>query len=996
MAPSQPDITSFFQAAKNKRPENSKNTKHVAKKQKVGCDIEPTPVEKKDSSQNTSVVSIKTGLQARTPTLEGFSRGNKPDPNFLSSHESQKRKEAFAAVLGKRERVPHKRELKPFDLQYIELKKQHMDAILVVMNGYRYCILGKDAYVASSALGTHCFAGWKELDEGVDPEDSLYSRWASMVFPTVSLMNYVQRLVAKNLKVAVADQVETAAVRASEGKSKGPFTRKVNRVFTKGTLVEEVGSSNDLAASSVSGHILSLLELSGPRFALVAIQLATGDGVYDEFSDSDILTELETRLVHIQPGEILKVGTFSLATNSLLNSISAKNNIRTLEFNVHENSEEALKRYPQDVELSEGCRRCFGSLVEYLEEFDLSRVFSLKTLKPFSLQSHMYLKGDTLEALEVFQNQTNFKEVGSLFWMVNCTRSHQGARQLRKWLACPLLDHKIIEERLCAVETLMDISEEENWSKFSHVLKSGPDLEQRLLQIYHGRIAPKQLYYVLQSFKSLASIFTTSDIRDVASRSPLLEQLMSSTKIMGDVVSEILTKINRDAATAEKVKIEDYFNFKRLEDSKVPELDELINLQLHKREVYDEFVEHVKKKALELNVSLTPLEILPGTTEALVIDVDKKDAKTLPKNWVKVNDTKLKVKMRSAETLQLLKGYRLAVERLDIVAAQCYSRFLESIACENYEVLREAATAAAKLDALWALATVSSRPGYSKPELMKDRCIDIEDGRHPMIEALMAGQENFGYIPNSVYMTPNQSRALVITGPNMGGKSSVVRQIALIVILGQVGCFVPAKKARFSPVDAIYTRMGANDNMIKGESTFMVEMKQCSEILAKSTENSLILMDEIGRGTSTLDGVVLAYSVLREIVADLGAFTLFITHYPLLNELAFEFPKIVTIHSMECLEDETTRIVTFLYKLVNKPASRSYGLNVARLAGISPPILEEAEKKSAEMEASLLNRRVLHSLVSSISLLLHQPSSERLIELRQSVDEPNEIPETQQ
>lgn len=995
MAPGQPDITSFFGTAKKvKKSKDIYHDESSAKRAKI------SPQSSLSTVQNTENIPDEHkengGGHPDSQLLDRFSRGNEPNNGFYSSEEARSRKNAFANALGKRQREPQKRELKPFDLQYIELKRQNMDSILAVMNGYKYCILGKDAYAAASALGTNCFAGWKELDEGVDPEDSLYSRWASMVFPTASLMNYVQRLVAKNLKVAVADQIETAAVRASEGKSKGPFIRKVNRVFTKGTFIEEVDAAGTAGGADISGHVLALTELNGPKFAFVAVQIATGDAVYDYFEDSDLLTELETRMMHVQPGEVLKVGAFSPAVTRLIESVSMKNNVRVVSVPSPENSDEALRKYPQNVDLPSECVKCFCTLYSYLEEFNLSKIFGLKTLKPFSLRSHMCLNGDTLEALEIFQNQTDFKEVGSLFWVINCTKSRQGGRQLRRWLACPLLNQKLINQRLSAVETLIKCDAEEQWNRFRHTLKVGPDLEQRLLQLYHGRIAPKQLYFMLQTFKSLASAFTALNIRDASVQSALLGDLMTDIRAISDVVLALLSKINRTEANTEKVKLEDFFNLRECENLENAGLSELVSLQLQKNQIFEEFVQHVNDKASELGVPLSPLEILPGTTEALVIDVDKKDAKRVPKSWLKVSDTKLKVKMRSGETLELLKSYKLTLEKLETAAVECYTRFLEQIASEHYELLRQAVTAVAKLDALWALAQVSSRPGYSKPDLVENRCIDIEDGRHPMIEAMMTGRESFSYIPNSMNMNSDHSRAVVITGPNMGGKSSFVRQTALIVILGQIGCFVPAKKARFAPVDAIYTRMGAYDNMIHGESTFMVEMKQCSEILAKATKNSLILMDEIGRGTSTLDGVVIAYAVLREIVSSLEAFTLFITHYPLLNELTFEFPRLVTSWSMGCLEDEKTGQVTFLYKLVNSPASRSYGINVAQLAGVPDSILKEAERKSAEMEEGLMNRRVVRSLINLITLTLRQSSSDAISELKNFIGEIVEIPETQQ
>lgn len=298
----------------------------------------------------------------------------------------------------------------------------------------------------------------------------------------------------------------------------------------------------------------------------------------------------------------------------------------------------------------------------------------------------------------------------------------------------------------------------------------------------------------------------------------------------------------------------------------------------------------------------------------------------------------------------------------EALAAACdtaYKSFLARISTQ-YQPLRDCIQSLAYLDCILSLATVASQPGYCKPTFVDEPILDIQDGRHPMIERLLLDT----YVPNSVSLKSSGLRALLITGPNMGGKSSFVRSLALTSILAQMGSYVPAASARLGLLDAVYTRMGAFDNLLKGESTFMVELSETAEILKTATSRSLVILDELGRGTSTSDGVAIANAVLEYVVKDIGAMCLFVTHYPSLGKVAERFPGEVGCAHMGFIEEDNGegegedggKKITFLYKVKEGMAYRSYGLNVGRLAGLPAELLKRAEIKSQELEGVVRGR----------------------------------------
>jgi DNA mismatch repair protein MSH3 len=324
----------------------------------------------------------------------------------------------------------------------------------------------------------------------------------------------------------------------------------------------------------------------------------------------------------------------------------------------------------------------------------------------------------------------------------------------------------------------------------------------------------------------------------------------------------------------------------------------------------------------------------------------------VPANWVKINGTQRVARFHTPKIIQMLRERDQHKEALAAECEKAYKRFLARIA-EKYQQLRDCVNSLAVLDCILSLAAVAQQPGYVKPTFVDEPIIDVKDGRHPMVEQLLLD----AYVPNDISLSHAGQRAMLITGPNMGGKSSYVRQVALISIMAQIGSYVPAASARLGLLDAVFTRMGAFDNMMAGESTFMVELSETSDILKQATERSLIILDELGRGTSTHDGVAIAHAVFDYVVTELKSLLLFVTHYPTLARFGDTYPDQVANTHMAFEETGGTgEEVAFLYRVARGVAHRSYGLNVARLAGLPRAVIDVAAVKSRLLEETMKRR----------------------------------------
>ncbi|KZF26791.1 DNA mismatch repair protein-like protein msh3 [Xylona heveae TC161] len=891
--------------------------------------------------------------------------------------------------------------LTPMERQVIEIKKKHMDTILVVEVGYKFRFFGEDARIAAKELSIVCIPGKMRFDE--HPSEAHLDRFASASIPVHRLHVHVKRLVAAGHKVGVVRQLETAALKAAGDNRNAPFVRKLTNLYTKGTYIDDIeglGESVDgpSGGAPASGHLLCITETNAKGWGtdekvhvgIIAVQPATGDVIYDDFEDGFMRSEIETRLLHISPCEFLIVGELSKATEKLVHHLSgSKSNVfgdrirvervgkpktvaaqsyshvakfyaGKMKSSSSEADSSASTLLDKVLALSEPVTICLSAMITHLTDYGLEHVFDLtKYFQSFSARSHMLLNGNTLTSLELYKNQTDNNEKGSLFWALDRTQTRFGQRLLRKWVGRPLLDKGKLEERVAAVEELLEGNQSAAVEKLKGLLsRTKSDLEKSLIRIYYGKCTRHELLTVLQTLQRIADEFGhVKSPENAGFKSDIISKAIANLPVISEVIVGFLEKINPEAA-----KNDDKYSFFRENEETEDITEHKMGIAGVEHELDDHravAAEKVGKRKVDY-VTVAGIEYL--------IEMDNTQLKKVPASWVKVSGTKKVSRFHTPEVTRLIRERDQHKESLAAACDAAFSSLLRDISL-RYQDLRDCIQSLATLDCLVSLAEVAGQPGYVKPEYTDDACVCVKEGRHPMVEQLLLES----YVPNDIDLSSHATRALLITGPNMGGKSSYVRQVALISIMGQIGSYVPASYAKLGMLDAVFTRMGAFDNMMAGESTFMVELSETSDILKQATSRSLVILDELGRGTSTHDGVAIAQAVLDYIVRETKSLTLFITHYQSLSTLTRGFPdgELKNVHMKFTERGEDGRDITFLYEIGEGVAHRSYGLNVARLANVPSSVLELAAVKSKELEENVKDKTF-----SNISTLLQNVMAE--------------------
>lgn len=818
---------------------------------------------------------------------------------------------------------------------------------------------------------------------------------------------HAKRLVAAGHKVGVVRQVETAALKKAGDNRNAPFVRKLTNVYTKGTYIDEIGElDKDTAGAPPGGYLLCITESKAKGWGtdekvdvgILAVQPATGDIIYDNFEDGFMRREIETRLLHISPCEFLIVGDLTKATDKLLQHLSGtSSNVfgdrtrverveRSKTFSAEayshvtqfyagklkdQSDDRAAALLEKILKLPEPVTVCLSAMITHLTEYGLEHIFDLtKYFTSFTTRSHMLINGTTLESLEVYRNSTDHTEKGSLLWAIDKTRTRFGQRLLRKWIGRPLLDKEQLEQRVAAVEELV-----ENRSMWQVdtleglLLNIKTDLERSLIRIYYGKCSRPELLSVLQSLQKISLGYArVKTPADTGLKSTLLSNAICAIPQIGQIVVTFLDKINPEAA-----KRDDKYEFFR----ELEETDDITNHKLGIAAVEQELDAHRQEAATKLGKKGTVTYVTVAAIEFL-IEVPNIDLKKVPASWMKISGTKKVSRFHTPEVVRLISERDQHKESLAAACDAAFRALLSDLAAQ-YQPLRDAVSAIATLDCLVSLSKVAALPGYTKPTFLPSSTpptLAITAGRHPIAEHTLPA----GYIPFTTTLSAPAPLAHLITGPNMGGKSSFVRAVALLTLLAQIGSYVPADDMRLTLADAIHTRMGARDNLFAGESTFMVEVSETAAILRAATPRSLVVLDELGRGTSTHDGAAIAAAVLAHVVQETKCLTLFITHYQQLAKLATGLGEglVRNVHMRftatkrgESTTNNTSdnedddhgddvgdEEITFLYEVAEGVAHRSYGLNVARLARIPRNVLEVAARKSRELEEEIRMRRL--------------------------------------
>jgi DNA mismatch repair protein MutS len=801
--------------------------------------------------------------------------------------------------------------LTPMMQQYREAKERHPGMLLLFRMGDFYELFEEDAHTAAGVLGLTLTSRDKTVPMAG--------------FPHHSLDGHLRKLLQTGHRVAICDQVEDPAL------AKGLVRREVTRVVTPGTLTED-----DLLDPRKPNHLLALLP-SGAGVGCAWVELSTG-----AFWAADIDREhLQDEIGRLAPAECLFVEG---SPDELLLAIKTAAPKATATSRPDwtfdpTTSRQALCRHFNVATLfgfgfddAQPCIRAAGALLIYLEETLKANLGHLRTLRPHRANSHLFLDEVTRRSLEIVSTLRDGQRDGTLLAVVDRTVTAMGARLLRDWLVSPLGERDPIEARQEAVAEFH--AEGKLREDLRESLREVPDLQRLTTRACTGRASPRDIAAIGRTLSLLPRI----KAKITARRAPFLAKLESGLELLQDLRGAIEGALVDDPPQG----IREGGIIRRGFDA---ELDELHAIARGGKEWIARFQadEIVRTGIGSLKVGFNKVfgyYIEITHTHATKIPDDYQRKQTL-KNAERYITPELKAyeeKVLSAEDKIFEREYELFTALRNQVAAQTAQ-------------LLNTGDILAQLDVLSGLAELAAARQYCRPTLCDEPVLELLDARHPVLDqSLPPGT----FVPNDVRLGQDDGTFIIITGPNMSGKSVYIRQVALLTLLAHVGSFVPARTARIGLTDRIFTRVGANDELSRAQSTFMVEMTEAANILNNATARSLVILDEIGRGTSTYDGVSLAWSISEYLHDQVGCRSLFATHYHELAQLAGKLPA---LRNYNVLVEEDRDEIIFMHKIVPGSADKSYGIHVARLAGVPVEVLDRAKEVLAELESHRVKAR---------------------------------------
>lgn len=856
----------------------------------------------------------------------------------------------------------------PIRRQYLDIKSSYPDAIVLFRMGDFYETFDHDAKLAAKELEITLTS--RSLGKGL--------RVPMAGVPAHSLDTYLARLIKKGHKVAICEQLTDPAA------SKGIVERDVVRVVTPGTVLEsgllDQNSNNYLAAVVEDG----LTE--GQEAGLAYVDISTG-----EFSATQMkLSQLPLELERIAAAEILVPKTEDPPSWSGSGDVGLSRNITAYDpaiFRIDEARQALLSHYGMVTLESLGCEymplavQAAGAIVEYLAATQKTGKLQLTNLAVYSTQKYMALDSQTRRNLELFEGGRSESKQFSLLGTLDLTKTPMGGRLLRQWLGQPLLDFSELEQRLDAVSHFFGdgFCRADARSTLSQI----PDLERIQSRVNAGVVQPRELKALqegLEALPRLDMVLATNEENpgDPGEQSGPLSWLARELAPLPELVELLKRAIAPDpsGSVGDGNVIRDGFS---------DELDELKSASRDARS----FIAGLEQKERD-RTGIKNLRVGYNQVFGYYIEVSKSNVSQVPEDYVRrqtlVNAERYIVpQLKEYESLVLN-----ARERLEELEKEIYRRVCGQISSAS-ESLGKRASAVARVDVLANLAEVAVLNGYVRPELNEGNTVSITAGRHPVVERVL---ESGSYVPNDVHLSNDDARVVVLTGPNMAGKSTYIRQVALITLMAQIGSFVPASHAAIGLVDRIFTRVGLQDDLATGQSTFMVEMVETAAILNQATSKSLVILDEIGRGTSTYDGLSIARSVIEHIHNDtrLGCKTLFATHYHELTQLAGVLPGVRNF-SVAVTEEEGD--VVFLHRIIPGGADKSYGVYVARLAGLPRGVINRAWEVLADLEETVTSAKSRGSGHSKKSPSQQMPlfdTTQPLIDEILALDVPNLTP----
>lgn len=814
----------------------------------------------------------------------------------------------------------HGERLTPMFRQYQAIKARYPDVLVLFRLGDFYEMFGEDAQIGAQVLQLVLTS--REIGRG--------NRVPMCGVPHHAVERYIAKLLEAGYKVAVCDQLEEPSPK------KRLVHRDVTRVLTPGTLVEEAFLEakryNFLVAICGARDEGRRSGQTEQRFGLAVAEVSTGEFAATELKAKELCHEL----ARLQPAEVLLPEQLANDENFVarLKEVCETTTVTPFDLDPFTEPERLLCLHFQVATLDGFgvtgmplALRAAACVIAYLQRTQLAALEHLKSLSTYSVGEFMLLDNATRRNLELVQSLRDGGAYGTLLWVLDEAVTPMGGRLLRRWILQPLLSVEHINERLDAVEALYRDS---LWRReIRETLKSVPDLERLIARVGTGTANPRD---VAQIRSALQVIPKLRDLVGAKSAPSLLQHIHDRLHTADDLRRRLESALVDNPPH----RMTEGGIFR---DGHHPELDELRYIARHGKEL----IAALEAKERE-RTGIKNLRVGYNQVFGYYLEVTKANLHLVPKDYIRKQTLTDVERFITPELKQLESKVLGAEERIGQLEYQLFVELRGEVAQRSHELL-EAARAMGELDVLATLAEVAAKNHYTRPVVDDGDEIVIKEGRHPVIEQV---QRDKPFVPNDCRLDNRENQLLIITGPNAAGKSTFLRQVALIVLMAQMGSFVPAKEAKIGVVDRIFTRVGAHDELVRGQSTFMVEMSETANILHNATERSLVLIDEIGRGTSTYDGIAIAWAVAEELHR-IGCKCLFATHYHHLNELANLLPRVKNYRAAVLEEGDK---VTFLYRIVPGGTDRSYGIQVARLAGLPERVVERAKEILVTLESN--------------------------------------------
>ena len=801
----------------------------------------------------------------------------------------------------------------PMIRQYLDVKEAHPDHIVMFRMGDFYEMFFEDAEKASKILNI-------ALTNRTHGEDSAAIPLCGV--PHHALNAYLSKLIAAEQRVAICDQLEDPK------KAKGIVKRGVTRLVSPGLVVEA-----ETLDDKKPNYLASVIS-EADQFGLTVCELSTGEFRTSTFESAEFLL---SEIARVEPAElVVPAGMEGAKAMSALTRALPGKLVTYLPDECYETATatDALEKQFSDFSVEQAMRdgqepgiRAAGGALSHLMATQMRDLIHFKTLELQTGRTSMVIDEATKRNLELFASMRDNARRGSLLWLLDQTKTAMGARLLRKFIAYPLLDRARINERLEAVQELYTDFQMRDDARelLSHI----QDLERLAGRVGLNSCNARDLVSLKLSLRVLPQLRAV--LQD--SRSALLAQLLDQMDDLGDVRKMIETSIAPEPPLPlhDGGLIADDFN---------AELDELRSISRSGKGTISQLEASEREKT-----GIPKLKVRYNRVFGYFIEVTRPNLPLVPEHYIRKQTLVNSERFITPELKEFEEKVLNAQEKIVALEYDLFCEIRSRIATQIGRIQTSAAVLA-EIDVLACFSEIAQRNNYVRPTLSDDHSLEISDGRHPVVECAYTSE---AFVPNDTAMSVNNDQLLIITGPNMAGKSTYIRQVALIQLMAQIGSFVPAAKARLPVVDRIFTRVGASDNLARGQSTFMVEMIETAHILTEATDRSLVILDEIGRGTSTFDGLAIAWAVAETLHDRTGhtPLTLFATHYHELTDLSHTKSR---VRNYNIAVKEYNEQIIFLRKIVPGGTSHSYGIQVARLAGLPEPVINRAREVLVNLE----------------------------------------------